>query len=121
MRLGAQIGADVPFFIQGGTSLVEGIGERITPIAMGLHSHFILIITTESMSTKAVYEAYDKAGVFSDLGEVSDELERSGCLAGERSQLGDNDLKAVVFAESNVLREAEVAILDSVKGPVYMS
>lgn len=31
-RLGAQIGADVPFFIGGQNAFVEGIGEQLTPI-----------------------------------------------------------------------------------------
>jgi 4-diphosphocytidyl-2-C-methyl-D-erythritol kinase len=33
--LGAELGADVPFFVSGaGAALVEGIGERLTPIAL---------------------------------------------------------------------------------------
>jgi len=31
-RLGAQVGADVPFFIGGQNAFVEGIGEQLTPI-----------------------------------------------------------------------------------------
>jgi 4-diphosphocytidyl-2-C-methyl-D-erythritol kinase len=30
--LAASLGADVPYFLQGGTALVEGIGDRITPL-----------------------------------------------------------------------------------------
>jgi len=31
-ELGAKLGADVPFFLHGGTCLVEGLGERVTPL-----------------------------------------------------------------------------------------
>lgn len=31
-ELGEKLGADVPFFIYGGTCLVEGLGERVTPL-----------------------------------------------------------------------------------------
>lgn len=31
-ELGAKLGADVPFFLYGGTCLVEGMGERVTPL-----------------------------------------------------------------------------------------
>jgi 4-diphosphocytidyl-2-C-methyl-D-erythritol kinase len=32
LALGATLGADVPFFLGGGTAFVEGIGEILTPI-----------------------------------------------------------------------------------------
>jgi 4-diphosphocytidyl-2-C-methyl-D-erythritol kinase len=31
--VGAEVGSDVPFFVYGGTALVEGRGERVTPLA----------------------------------------------------------------------------------------
>ena len=33
-QLGLQLGADVPFFLRGHNAWVEGIGERITPVAL---------------------------------------------------------------------------------------
>ncbi|MDB5893335.1 MAG: 4-(cytidine 5-diphospho)-2-C-methyl-D-erythritol kinase, partial [Rhodoferax sp.] len=33
-KLGLQLGADVPFFLRGRNAWVEGIGERITPVAL---------------------------------------------------------------------------------------
>ena len=33
-RLGLQLGADVPFFIGGLNAMVEGVGERLTPVAL---------------------------------------------------------------------------------------
>jgi 4-diphosphocytidyl-2-C-methyl-D-erythritol kinase len=32
-RIAARLGADVPFFLTGGTALCEGVGERVTPIS----------------------------------------------------------------------------------------
>ncbi len=32
IRLAAEVGADVPFFLLGGTAVAEGIGERLTPL-----------------------------------------------------------------------------------------
>ena len=32
IRIGMKIGADVPFFLVGGTALAEGIGEKLTPL-----------------------------------------------------------------------------------------
>ncbi|WP_024860786.1 4-(cytidine 5'-diphospho)-2-C-methyl-D-erythritol kinase [Ruminococcus flavefaciens] len=50
-----KLGADVPFFLTGGTAYVEGIGERITPIAD--YSGRILVIAKgkEGVSTAEAY------------------------------------------------------------------
>ena len=42
LGLGAQLGADVPFFIRGRNALVEGIGEIITPIELP-ELYFVII------------------------------------------------------------------------------
>ena len=54
-----QLGADVPFFLSGGTAYVEGIGERITPIAD--YSGKILVIAKgrEGVSTAKAYSRID--------------------------------------------------------------
>lgn len=54
-----KLGADVPFFLTGGTAYVEGIGEKITPIAD--YSGRILVIGkgSEGVSTAEAYRAID--------------------------------------------------------------
>ena len=54
-----KLGADVPFFLTGGTAYVEGIGERITPIAD--YSGRILVIAKgkEGVSTAEAYGNID--------------------------------------------------------------
>src|SRR4030095_14632988 len=34
MRIGLALGADVPFFLQGGPALARGIGEALTPVSL---------------------------------------------------------------------------------------
>ena len=54
-----KLGADVPFFLTGGTAYVEGIGEKIAPIAD--FSGRILVIAKgfEGVSTAEAYRAVD--------------------------------------------------------------
>lgn len=54
-----RLGADVPFFLTGGTAYVEGIGEKITPIAD--YSDRILVIAkgSQGVSTAEAYRAVD--------------------------------------------------------------
>ena len=55
-KLAVKIGADVPYCIEGGTQLSEGIGEVLTPLRAA--PAFLLLIAKPdiSVSTKYVYE-----------------------------------------------------------------
>ena len=59
MKAPEKLGADVPFFLTGGTAYVEGIGEKITPIAD--YSGHILVIGKgrEGVSTAEAYGNID--------------------------------------------------------------
>jgi len=56
MGMAAQLGSDVPFFIEGGTALCEGRGERVTPISCDHEFHYTLVIPPFGLSTRAVYD-----------------------------------------------------------------
>lgn len=59
-ELGLQLGADVPFCIEGEASLAENIGEKLTNIHGLSQDVFILVCKPELfVSTKEVYEAID--------------------------------------------------------------
>ena len=58
--LALSVGADVPFFLQGGVCLAEGIGEKLTPLK-SMQDYFILLAkTSEGASTPEVYRRYDE-------------------------------------------------------------
>ena len=60
--MGLKIGADVPFFINGGCQEVRGIGEKLSPLSI-VHkkSIFILIVVPDiTISTKWAYEKINK-------------------------------------------------------------
>ena len=59
-NLAATLGADVPFFIDGGTVLCEGIGEKTTPLPYVGDYYCLLVICGEKSSTKSMYEQVDK-------------------------------------------------------------
>jgi 4-diphosphocytidyl-2-C-methyl-D-erythritol kinase len=54
MRLGEQLGADVPVFIFGQNSWAEGIGEQLTPISLP-ETWIILLIPPVQISTAEVF------------------------------------------------------------------
>ncbi len=58
----AMIGSDVPFFLVGGPALVEGRGERVTPLA-GVHGHpgILLVTPRVAVRTPDVFAIFDGA------------------------------------------------------------
>ena len=54
--LGVKLGADVPYCIQLGTALSEGIGEVLTPLKPAPALYCTLVKPSASVSTKYVYE-----------------------------------------------------------------
>ncbi len=53
------LGCDVPFFLHGGTALIEGRGERITPVP-SVPFHAVLIHPSVTVSTAWAYSTWDR-------------------------------------------------------------
>ena len=60
-EIGAKVGADVPFCIMGGTVLVRGIGEILTPLEHCSDCFLVIVKGDEGVSTKEAYDAIDSA------------------------------------------------------------
>ncbi len=58
--LGARLGADIPFCITGGGSLVSGIGDRLEPIASMPDCHMVVACMGEGVSTPWAYGKLDE-------------------------------------------------------------
>lgn len=54
-RLGAEIGSDVPYCVYGQTSLVEGFGEKVTPIAPMPQCWVVVVKPRMSVSTRTIF------------------------------------------------------------------
>jgi 4-diphosphocytidyl-2-C-methyl-D-erythritol kinase len=59
-EIAATLGSDVPFFLSGRSSLCEGRGEKIAPIAPPLPKSVVLILPEISIATPAVYRKFDQ-------------------------------------------------------------
>ena len=85
LPMAAKLGADVPFFVFGRNAIGEGIGERLTAIA--LPPAWYLVVTPQvSVSTKEIFE--------SALTRTTKRLKIPPFLTGQ----GANDLEAPVVA-----------------------
>ena len=61
--LGLKLGADVPYCINGGTALCEGVGEKITQLKQFKDKILVLIKPPFGVSTKEVYKNFDLSKV----------------------------------------------------------
>lgn len=79
VALAAEIGADVPFFLQPELALAEGIGDRITPLLQIQKRYYLLIKPTLSIATGWAYSALQAASVEVpvnyDIGQFQRELD----------------------------------------------
>lgn len=70
--IGTEVGADIPFLIRGGTSIVTGIGEAIQDISPIGDCYFVIVKPEISIETRKAYEAIDRFNVPNkDIGEIS--------------------------------------------------
>jgi 4-diphosphocytidyl-2-C-methyl-D-erythritol kinase len=62
LHAAAEVGSDVPFFLTGGPALVEGRGERVTPLT-GVHGHpgILLVTPAVAVRTPDVFAVFDGA------------------------------------------------------------
>jgi 4-diphosphocytidyl-2-C-methyl-D-erythritol kinase len=86
--LGAQLGADVPFFVFGENALGEGIGERLTALALP-PAWYLVLVPPVALSTKEIFS--DNA-----LTRNAKPLKIPPFFSG----LGANDLEAVALRRS---------------------
>jgi 4-diphosphocytidyl-2-C-methyl-D-erythritol kinase len=76
--IAAALGSDVPFFLSGGSAIVEGTGESIEIHEAMPDLHAVVVFPPFACPTGLVYRAYD------DLGPVALDAGRVRALAGER-------------------------------------
>ena len=105
--LGARLGADVPFFVFGQSAWVEGIGERLTPIALPT-AWYLVLQPPVTVATASVFTAPELTRDTEPL-KIQD---FSALLGAGRLR---NDLQPVVTARFPVIAE-HLAWLQGVGG-----
>jgi 4-diphosphocytidyl-2-C-methyl-D-erythritol kinase len=60
MQLGAELGADVPFALMGGTAIGTGRGDKLSPALVKGVFQWIIALADPGMSTPEVYAALDE-------------------------------------------------------------
>jgi 4-diphosphocytidyl-2-C-methyl-D-erythritol kinase len=112
LNLGAQLGSDVPFMINGGTAIGQGRGDQLTAALSRGTYHWVLALSSVGLSTPAVYQECDRLRSGLDIAapQTSDGLMQS-LLAADAKAVGlalHNDLQSAACS----LRPALTLVLD---------
>ena len=107
MELGVKLGADVPYCIDGGTALCEGIGEVLTTLKPFKNHIIVLVKPPFGVSTKEVYKNFD-------LGRVKNHPETDKVIA----YMNEDNLYEVAKNMKNLLENVTLKkhkVISSIK------
>lgn len=99
--LAAQLGADVPFMLMGGTAIGTGRGDKLMPVITQGTYHWVFALSHSGLSTPSVFQQFDAMSDPrpTDVPHALLEALRAGDAAG----VGDNLI--------NDLQDAAIALL----------
>ncbi|MBR6200775.1 MAG: 4-(cytidine 5'-diphospho)-2-C-methyl-D-erythritol kinase [Spirochaetales bacterium] len=108
-RMGAKLGADVPFFVRGGVQRVFGIGQIVCPLSAKCDIPILLVFPKTRVNTAAAYAAMDNCHI---CGNTYSEdkcyrLVRDGLLTGDIEQVAAglyNKFETVIFPDNPELQ-----------------
>ena len=103
-KIGASVGADVPFCVMLGTALCEGMGEVITPLKK-LKKHYVLLVKPNfGVSTPLAYKLFDEKKVVT--ANASDKMVEALESDTDITKLLANDLeRAIEMAEISDIKQ----------------
>ena len=113
LELASSIGADVPFCVQKGTMLAEGVGEKLTRLPDMPDCPIVLVKPPYGMETKEAYRRLDALEPYphADIDGIIDALAK-GDLASVAQRMG-NVLEPVTGAEYPEIPEIIDTFLDA--------
>ena len=112
----ASIGSDVPFFLRGTPALVEGRGERLTPLT-GVHGHpgILLVTPRVAVRTPDVFAVFDAIRGKGD-GSIRMSSEHLAQELGNGLSATDLIARAGVLASANDLLAAAILVAPGLVG-----
>src|ERR1700712_5154947 len=102
-QIGAEIGADVPFALTGGTAVGTGRGDRLSPVLARTPLHWVLALADQGLSTPAVFAELDRL-------RATANPQRVGGVHNILAALASGDPGAVGAALGNDLQAAAISL-----------
>lgn len=109
----AELGADVPFCVTGGTALATGTGTATAQVLCRGSFHWVVGMSHEALPTPQVYRTFDEIGTPT---QMEPDVVLQALRTGDVEVLGaalHNDLQLAAFHLRPGLREARDAMLEA--------
>lgn len=120
-EIGAKLGADVPFFITGGTAVGTGLGAEIESLP-DIPKKLLLIATPrENVSTADAYRALNAPPLTNENAKSILKICRSEAQTGDFLQTAHNDFEKVIFRQKPEIAKAKNELLRLGAQPALMS
>ena len=116
--MAATLGADVPFFIEGGTALATGIGTELTPLPDLPQQRLLIVAPAVTVSTTTAYQAL-KAPALTTSDSVSIlAISRTQAIFSDSKQWVlcdhlENDFERVIFDMEPEIRRVKEALIQA--------
>lgn len=115
--LAISLGSDVPFFLHGGTALVEGLGEVVTPLPVPASYPLLIAVPPEGISTSWAYQRIDEERALT-TGEELPPPRTPAMVSALRTGLDwlpllHNDFEAVVLPEFPEIQRVKLLMMSS--------
>jgi 4-diphosphocytidyl-2-C-methyl-D-erythritol kinase len=113
-QIGAQLGADVPFFLTGGTAIGTGIGAQLETVRDVPKQWLIIVTPKASIATATAYAALNAPSLTSTNSVSILASSFTEPFSGDSSQWPlHNDFEGVIFEREPEIRRAKEALLEA--------
>ena len=114
LRIGATIGADVPFFLIGGTAEGRGTGTDLCAVEDVPKKHLIVITPEATVSTATAYASLNRGSLTTPESASILSSSFAQAVCGDTSQWPlHNDFEVAIFEIEPEIKRAKVALLDA--------
>ena len=113
-QIGSGLGADVPFFFEGGTAVATGTGTEVASVADVAKQWLLVVTPNASVSTANAYAALNARSLttFDSLSILASSFTEP--FSGDNSQWPlHNDFEGVIFEIKPEIRRAKFALLEA--------
>ncbi len=115
--LAISIGSDVPFFLVGGTALVEGVGDEVSPLPAPASYPLVIAVPSVGVSTAWAYRRIDEERAIAEVEELPPPRTPAMVNALKAGlnwlPLLHNDFEAVVLPEHPEIQRAKLHLMSS--------